>query len=76
MGSLSRGQMVYVFFGLKDPWQDQWGMVMSLQSDLPRVTEMAVPSLPDIFLSGQLVLFLSIHPTDGDGFEDIRTAIG
>ena len=76
MGSLSRGQMVCVFFSLKDPWQDQWGMVMALQSDLPRVTEMAMPSLPDIFLLGQLVLFSSIHPTDGDGFKEIRTVIG
>ena len=76
MGSLSRGQMVCVFFSLKDPCQDQWGVVMTLQSELPRVTEMAMPSLPDIYLSGQLVLFSSIHPTDGDGFEDIRNVIG
>ena len=74
-GSLGRGQMGYVIAGLRDPRQAKSGTVMVLQSDLPRVTEMVLPSLPAGFSSEQSVLFASVHPMDGDGFDELSAAV-
>ena len=44
---------------------------MVINSDLPWVTEMSMPLIHDVFLFDQLVLFESIYPVDGDGFDYI-----
>jgi len=73
-GELSRGQMGYVRFGLKNPRQAQPGTVLISNKDLPKVSSLIIPELPESIQS-KSVLYASVHPVESDGFEELSVAV-
>jgi elongation factor 4 len=71
-GTLLRGQLGYVRFGLRDPRQAQLGTVLVYTKDVSK--KMILPQAPDSNLT-KSVLYASVHPEEADGFEDLCTAI-
>jgi len=71
-GSLLRGQMGYVRFGLRDPRQAQPGTILVWNKQVGK--QMILPDIPDSNLT-KSVLYASVHPEDSDGFEDLCNAI-
>ena len=76
-GSLSRGQMGYVIVGLRDPRQARPGTIMILQKDLTKILDMYLPAPPPATTatSAQSVLFASVHPMEGNGFDELAAAV-
>ena len=74
-GSLDRGQMGYVIVGLRDPRQARPGSILVLQKDMPAVAEMILPFPPEAAASTQSALYASVHPIEGDGFDEISASV-
>lgn len=74
-GTLSRGMMGYVIVGLRDPRQSKPGSVLVLSKDLPAAAEMEMPTAAANLASAQSVLYASVHPMEGDGFDDLAAAV-
>jgi len=73
-GKLSRGQMGYVIIGLRDPRQARPGSVMVLHKELSTVIDMDIPVL-GVATNTQSVLYASVHPMEGEGFEELLNAV-
>jgi small GTP-binding protein len=73
-GKLSRGQMGYVIVGLRDPRQARPGTVMVLHKDLSKAMDMTLPAAQTV-TSSQSVLFASVHPMAGEGFDELSSAV-
>jgi elongation factor 4 len=71
-GTLLRGQLGYVRFGLRDPRQAQLGTVLVYTKDVSK--KMILPQALDSNLT-KSVLYASVHPEEADGFEDLCNAI-
>jgi elongation factor 4 len=71
-GTLLRGQLGYVRFGLRDPRQAQLGTILVYTKDVSK--KMILPQAPDSNLT-KSVLYASVHPEEADGFEDLCNAI-
>lgn len=69
---LSRGQMGYVRFGLRDPRQADPGTILIFHKDLGK--DIIIPKLPGGSQS-KSVLYASVHPEDEDGFEALSEAV-
>lgn len=79
-GSLGKGQMGYVIVGLRDPRQARPGTIITLQKDLSTVVNMHLPRTCLTTAAGEdnatkSVLYASVHPSDGDGFDELSAAI-
>uniref|UniRef100_A0A7S4N242 Tr-type G domain-containing protein n=1 Tax=Odontella aurita TaxID=265563 RepID=A0A7S4N242_9STRA len=74
-GKLSRGQMGYVIAGLRDPRQARAGTVLVMNKDLPRVPEMHIPAVKSGAPSEKSVLYASVHPMEGEGFDELSSAV-
>mmetsp|Transcript_8380 Transcript_8380/g.12161 ORF Transcript_8380/g.12161 Transcript_8380/m.12161 type:complete len:724 (-) Transcript_8380:159-2330(-) len=72
--SLMHGHMGYVRFGLKDPRQAQPGTVLIYSADSSNVSNFIIPKLPQS-LQSKSVFYASVHPMDGDGFEELCQAV-
>ncbi len=77
-GKLSKGQMGYVISGLRDPRQARPGTIMTLHQDLSKVVDMYLP--PTCFVgsgnnSSKSVLYASVHPMEGEGFDELAAAV-
>lgn len=82
-GSLRRGQMGYVRFGLRDPRQAMPGTFLLYTKHVGLVSS-ATASSPPLLLPklafnpssmAKSVLYASVHPEDADGFEDLVNAV-
>ena len=74
-GKLSRGQMGYVIVGLRDPRQAQPGTVMVLHNELSKIADMSLPIPTTSSSSSQSVLYASVHPMEGEGFDELSDAV-
>ena len=75
-GKLSRGQMGYVIAGLRDPREARPGAVMSLHKTLPTLIGNEPMVLPPSVSSGQhSVLYASVHPLEGSGFDELFASV-
>jgi translation elongation factor EF-4 len=79
-GTLGRGQMGYVIVGLRDPRQARPGTIMTLQKDLSTVVNMHLPRTCFAGVGGEdnaakSVLYASVHPMEGEGFDELSAAI-
>lgn len=79
-GILRRGQMGYVIVGLRDPRQARPGTIMTLQKDLSTVVSMYLPRTSLAGAKGEVgksksVLYASVHPMEGEGFDELAAAI-
>ena len=74
-GKLLVGQMGYVVAGMRDPREARPGSIISLQKTMPTLisSEMELPS--SVATSNQSVLFASVHPMEGDGFDEMSAAV-
>lgn len=72
---LTRGQMGYVIAGLRDPREARPGSVLSLQKTIPTLigNNMALP--PSVTMGQHSVLFASVHPMEGEGFDELFAAV-
>mmetsp|Transcript_20625 Transcript_20625/g.30958 ORF Transcript_20625/g.30958 Transcript_20625/m.30958 type:complete len:378 (-) Transcript_20625:50-1183(-) len=66
--------MGYVIVGLRDPRQARPGTIMVLHKDLSRVLDMSLPETHTTS-SSQSVLYASVHPLEGEGFDELSNAI-
>ncbi len=73
-GKLTRGQMGYVVVGLRDPRQARPGTIMVLHNELSKVLDMTLPG-SNVATSSQSVLYASVHPIEGDGFDELSNAV-
>jgi len=73
-GFLNRGQMGYVIAGLRDTKQAQSGMTIVQQKELSKVLNMALPIMEEEG-DEKSVLYASVHPMEGDGFDDLSNAV-
>lgn len=77
-GSLSRGTMGYVVTGMRDPRDAKASSYMSLQKSIPTLigNNLKLPTSAGSGLLGQhSVLYASVHPMDGDGFDELSAAV-
>ncbi|KAL3796963.1 hypothetical protein HJC23_000716 [Cyclotella cryptica] len=77
-GSLSRGTMGYVVAGMRDPRDAKASSYMTLQKTIPTLigNNLKLPTSPGSGLLGQhSVLYASVHPMDGDGFDELSAAV-
>jgi GTP-binding protein LepA len=77
-GSLSRGMMGYVVAGMRDPRDARPGAVLTLQKNLPSIIgqSMYLPKSAGSGVMGQhSVLYASVHPMEGDGFDELEAAV-
>eukprot|EP00986_Skeletonema_menzelii_P012421 scaffold6846_cov164-Skeletonema_menzelii.AAC.2 len=74
-GKLGVGQMGYVVAGLRDPREARPGSIMSLQKTMQTLisNQMELPS--SAALTHQSVLYASVHPMEGDGFDEMHAAV-
>lgn len=75
-GSLRRGQLGYVVVGLRDPRQARPGTIITMQKDLSTVVNMYLPHTS--FGGGdesKSVLYASVHPFEGEGFDELVAAV-
>jgi GTP-binding protein LepA len=74
-GMLTRGQMGYVIAGLRDPRDARPGAILSLQKHLPAIIgkDMVLP--PSVSMGSHSVLYASVHPLEGDGFDELFAAV-
>ena len=73
-GRLRRGQMGYVRFGLKDPRQAGPGTILVFNRDANKLSSMELPLVPDS-LQSKSVLYASVHPMEGDEFDELVAAV-
>jgi len=77
-GYLKRGQMGYVIMGLRDPRQARPGTLLVLHNYLNQFMNESI-YLPRIhratLSSGKSVLYASVHPIDGEGFDELASAV-
>lgn len=73
---IRRGQLGYVIVGLRDPRQAKPGTIMTLQKDIGTVVNMHLPR-PSIFEenASKSVLYASVHPMEGEGFDELAAAV-
>ena len=74
-GSLGRGHMGYVIVGLRDPRQARPGTIMTLHKDLSTVVNMHLPRTCFGDNSSKSVLYASVHPMEGDEFDELASAV-
>lgn len=79
-GILLRGSMGYAIVGMRDPRQAQPGSIVVLNKDLTKVLEMALPlqdegRVGENAAAHQSVLFASVHPMAGEGFDELCDAV-
>jgi GTP-binding protein LepA len=77
-GSLSRGMMGYVVAGMRDPRDARPGTILTLQKTISTIIgqNMILPSSVGSGLMGQhSVLYASVHPMEGDGFDELSAAV-
>ena len=75
-GHLSRGQMGYVIVGLRDPRQAKPGTIMILHKDLSTALNMHLPTRQaQTNESSTSVLYASVHPMEGEGFDELASAV-
>ena len=74
-GKLDVGQMGYVVAGLRDPREARPGSIISLQKTMQTLisNQMELPS--SVALTHQSVLYASVHPMEGDGFDEMHAAV-
>ena len=74
-GKLVVGQMGYVVAGLRDPREARPGSIISLQKTMQTMiaNQMELPS--SVALRHQSVLYASVHPFEGDGFDEMQAAV-
>ena len=74
-GMLTRGQMGYVIAGLRDPRDARPGAILSLQKHIPAIIgkDMVLP--PSVSMGSHSVLYASVHPLEGDGFDELFAAV-
>ncbi len=74
-GMLTRGQMGYVIAGLRDPREARPGAILSLQKHIPTIigNDMVLP--PSVSMGQHSVLYASVHPMEGDGFDELLAAV-
>lgn len=70
---LTRGQLGYVRFGLRDPRQAMPGTVLVPPTQLKN-NDLCLPKIPDISLT-KSALYASVHPYESDGFEELCNAV-
>jgi len=76
--ALSRGQMGYVIAGLRDPREARPGTILTLQKTVNTVVgnEMILPpSMGKNVMGQQSVLYASVHPMEGEGFDELQAAV-
>lgn len=73
-GTLCRGQMGYVRFGLKDPRQAGTGTILVWSKDVSKLSSMDLPVVPDS-ATAKSVLYASVHPMAGDEFDELCSAV-
>lgn len=77
-GSLRAGMMGYCVAGMRDPRDARPGTILTLQKSLPSIIgqNMILPRSASSGLMGQhSVLYASVHPMDGDGFDELAAAV-
>ena len=77
-GSINAGMMGYCVAGMRDPRDARPGTILTLQKALPTVIgqNMILPRSASSGLMGQhSVLYASVHPMDGDGFDELAAAV-
>jgi GTP-binding protein LepA len=72
VGSLGRGQMGYVRFGLREPRQAQPGTLLISSKHVGK--DMIRPARPSDNVT-KSVLYASVHPTEEDGFEELCNGV-
>ena len=74
-GKLTRGQMGYIIAGLRNPREARPGSVLSLNRQIPTLigNNMALP--PSVSTGQHSVLFASVHPVEGSGFDELFNAV-
>lgn len=72
-GKLRRGQMGYVRFGLRDPRQAMPGTVL-IDNAYVGKKNILLPEMPR-GTEAKSVMYASVHPEDGDGFEELCQAV-
>ena len=76
--TLSRGQMGYVIAGLRDPREARPGTILSLQKSISTIigNEMILPPPSGMNSMGQQsALYASVHPMEGEGFDELQAAV-
>jgi small GTP-binding protein len=73
-GSLRRGQMGYVRFGLRDPRQALPGTILIPQSHMSK-KDLVLPAVSADAMTSKSVLYASVHPADSDSFEELCNAV-
>ena len=76
--SLSRGMMGYVVAGMRDPRDARPGTILTLQKTMQTILgqKMILPLSAAPGLMGQhSVLYASVHPMEGDGFDELAAAV-
>lgn len=77
-GSLTRGQMGYIVAGMRDPRDARPGTILTLQKQVSQLigNNMVLPSSSGTGIMGQQsVLYASVHPMEGDGFDELQAAV-
>jgi len=74
-GCLRRGQMGYVIVGLRDPRQARPGTIITLTKDLSTVVNMYLPRTSFSGDDSKSVMYASVHPFEGEGFDELATAV-
>ncbi|KAL9178973.1 hypothetical protein ACHAXT_011946 [Thalassiosira profunda] len=72
---LMRGQMGYVIAGLRDPREARPGAILSLHKTIPTLIGKGMALPPSISMGQHSVLYASVHPMDGDGFDELFAAV-
>ncbi len=74
-GKLTRGQMGYVIAGLRDPRDARPGVILSLNKSIPTLIGSGMALPPPVSMGKHSVLYASVHPMDGDGFDELFSAV-
>jgi len=72
---LHRGQMGYVVVGVRDPRQAKPGTILVQHTQLNQVANLQIPTFHNLSNFSNSVLFASVHPCDGDGFDELAAAV-
>lgn len=74
-GTLHVGCMGYVVAGLRDPREARPGSIISLQKTMQTLISNQMELPPSDALTHQSVLYASVHPMEGDGFDEMHAAV-
>ena len=72
---LTRGQMGYVIAGLRDPREARPGAILSLHKTIPTLMGNGMKLPPSVSMGQHSVLFASVHPMEGEGFDELFAAV-